>query len=172
MEKRAYRMALIATSRHEDALDTVQDAMFTLAKSYADKTPEEWPALFHRILQNKIRDRYRHQSVISKIFFWRSTIQHDSDTYNEIDHLNIALDTSQQEPSSALQNQQMGNEIDQALKQLPLRQQQAFLLRAWEGMNVKQTAVIMQISEGSVKTHYSRAMAALRQSLQSFYSEE
>ena len=160
-------MALIATSRHEDALDIVQEAMFTLAKSYAEKSSEEWPALFFRILQNKIRDTYRRQSVISKLFFWQNSLtDHDEELFTH------DADDSQQEPSGFMQNQQLGTDIDQALKQLPLRQQQTFLLRTWEGMSVKQTAEVMQISEGSVKTHHSRAMDALRQSLKHCYSVE
>lgn len=159
-------MAYIATSRHDDALDIVQDTMFTLVKSYADKTAEEWPGLFFRILQNKIRDNYRRQSVMSKLFFWQNnTSDYDADIVNK-------TGSTEAKPEELIQNQQLGEEIDLALKQLPLRQQQTFLLRAWQEMSVKQTAEIMQISEGSVKTHYSRALDVLRQSLKSFYCEE
>jgi len=157
-------MAYIATSKHEDALDIVQDAMYTLAKNYSEKPSEDWPALFHRIMQNKIRDWYRRGSVLKKLFFWQS---HKSDTDNN-EYVLDAEDEKLPQPDRLLESNELGNEIDKAIHELPLRQQQTFLLRNWEGLNVKQTAEIMQISEGSVKTHYSRALQALRESLKTF----
>ncbi len=174
MEQRAYRIASIATSRHEDAMDILQDAMFTLAKRYADKTAEEWPGLFHRILQNRIRDWYRRQKVKNALFFWQPKAEHSSDDHVANTHVYNFEDnceSTEQQPHMELHNEQLGNAIDNALKSLPLRQQQTFLLRAWEGMNVKQTADILEISEGSVKTHYSRALDTLKKLLGE-YSEE
>jgi len=140
-------------------MDIVQDAMFTLAKNYSEKSAEDWPALFHRILQNKIRDWYRRTAVFKKIFFWQNTVIDDDEVIYD------AVDERQLPAERLLASQQLGSEIDKALSSLPLRQQQAFLLRSWEGFNTKQTAEAMQISEGSVKTHYSRALSTLREKL-------
>ncbi len=158
-------MAYIATAKHEDALDIVQDAMFTLAKRYADKSEDEWPALFHRIVQNKIRDRYRRQQVRQRIFFWQRNAQDAQQPTGE-EQLEQGVDHEQ--PADVLQNAELSAAIEQALGELPVRQQQTFLLRAWQGLSVSETADAMQISEGSVKTHYSRALAALKQQLQSY----
>lgn len=164
-------MASLATSRSEDAMDILQDAMFTLAKRYSDKKPDEWPALFYRILQNKIRDWYRRQKVKNAVFFWQHKTDNESTDYTG-DHKSInfeeAYASNDVQPQMELHNRQLGYAIEAALKDLPLRQQQTFLLRAWEGMNVKQTAEILSISEGSVKTHYSRALKALQKSLGDF----
>ena len=55
--------------------------------------------------------------------------------------------------------------IEQALQKLPLRQREAFVLRYWEEMDVAETAAIMGCSDGSVKTHCSRAVHALAKEL-------
>lgn len=151
-------MAYIATSSHEDALDILQDAMFTLASRYAEKTEAEWPALFHRILQNKIRDWYRRQTLKRRLFFW---LKKDDDS----DDIQSYQDESHLQPADMLYADQLSHSIEIALSNLPLRQQQTFLLRAWQGLSVKQVADALQISEGSVKTHYSRALESLRKSL-------
>lgn len=138
----------------------------TLAKRYGGRDENEWPPLFHRILQNKIRDWYRRQTVKNKIFSW---FQGDSDDGGNLEENTI--DTQIVEPERALQNENLGKAIVVALAKLPIRQQQTFLLRAWEGLSVNETAEAMGISSGSVKTHYSRAIAALRESLGTFYYE-
>ncbi len=156
-------MANIATSKHDDALDIVQDAMMTLVRRYIDKPADEWPALFYRILQNRIRDWYRRQAVMRRLFFWQTEHASSGEDENQDSCRLTGVDI--QNPQSELQKTQLGEAIDHALAQLPLRQQQTFLLRAWEGLDVKQTAAAMNISEGSVKTHYSRALDSLQQAL-------
>lgn len=165
VEKRAFRIAQIATSDVEEALDIVQDAMMILASRYATRDAEEWPPLFHRILQNRIRDWYRRQKVRNT---WRSWFgSHDE----EGEGIQGLQDKTAFEPDRLLDGQQAVAALEQALQTLPLRQQQTFLLRAWEGMDVKETAKAMGISTGSVKTHYSRALHTLRQQLETASDE-
>ncbi|MDX1811260.1 MAG: RNA polymerase sigma factor [Gammaproteobacteria bacterium] len=163
IEKRAFRIALIATGMEDEALDIVQDSMLKLAQKYSHKPDTEWPPLFHRILQTKIRDWYRRQAVRNqwRVFFG-PTEDDDADfieqardykTPGSVDHVN--------------QHRAMAS-LEKALHQLPLRQQQAFLLRAWEGLDVAETAAAMECTQGSVKTHYSRAVHRLRELLEDF----
>jgi len=161
VEKRAYRMAHIATSNVDDALDIVQDAMLVLASKYASRKKEEWPPLFHRILQNKIRDYYRRQKVRNIFQNWFST---DEDGIEE-DHIQTIVDDKVHDPIRKISGEQTLDDLESALKTLPVRQQQTFLLRAWEGLDVKQTAEAMGITTGSVKTHYSRALQALKKQI-------
>lgn len=165
-------MVLLATSSKEDARDILQDSMFTLASRYGDKSPEQWSPLFYRILQNKLRDWYRRQAIRKRIFFWQSESQHprpanDAGSENQ-DVIERAESDTIRAPDDRLYQQQLSAAIEQALTVLPLKQQQCFLLRAWQGLSVKQTADAMDISEGSVKTHYSRAIQALRNNLGDF----
>ena len=159
IEQRAYRMAVIAIGDREEALDVVQDAMTRLVQKYADRGADEWPLLFHRILQNTIRDWYRRSKLrngLRQLFNWQ-----DNDD-DPIDSLPDRMDVS---PERSLGNQQDMAALERALQDLSLRQQQVFLLRAWEGLDVSQTAKAMGCSEGSVKTHYSRAVHSLREKL-------
>ena len=158
VEKRAYRMAYIATSNVDDALDIVQDTMLVLVSKYADRKQEEWPPLFHRILQNKIRDWYRRQKVRNIFQNWLST---DEEGVEE-DPIQMIADDTVHDPIRKISGEKALEELNEALKTLPVRQQQTFLLRAWEGLDVKQTAAAMSITTGSVKTHYSRALQALK----------
>ena len=159
VEKRAYRMAQIATSDSEDALDIVQDAMMTLATRYASRDAEQWPPLFHRILQNRIRDWYRRQKVRNALHSWFGS--HDE----EDEGIQSMQDESAFTPERLLDGHQAIAQLEQALQSLPLRQQQTFLLRNWEGLDTRQTAEAMGISTGSVKTHYARALQSLQQTL-------
>ncbi len=162
VEGRAFTMANIATRNREDALDIVQDAMISLVTRYADKPENQWRPLFYRILNNKITDCHRKRSTRSRFHFWSS----DSDELTEHDAANEAPDPATSTAGAAEDDQTMQH-IEQALQQLPARQQQAFMLRMWEGLDVRETATAMQCSEGSVKTHLSRAMKAMRQQLES-----
>ena len=158
VEKRAFRIAHIATSNVDDALDIVQDAMMILASKYAEREQGEWAPLFHRILQNKIRDWYRRQKIRNVFQHWFST---DDDDVAE-DPMQIIEDDTVHDPVRIISGEREIVDLEKALKILPLRQQQTFLLRAWEGLDVKQTAEAMGISTGSVKTHYSRALQTLK----------
>jgi len=162
VENRAFKMALIATGQEQDALDIVQDSMLQLAQKYAHKPEMEWPPLFHRILQSKIRDWYRRQQVRNK---WRTFFNNDDENIDLIEH---AIDINVRESTESLHQSRAIESLENALHLLPLRQQQAFLLRAWEGLDVSETATAMQCSQGSVKTHYFRAIKALKKLLEDY----
>jgi len=167
VERRAFRMAALATSSSDQAMDIVQDAMLSLVKNYSHKSEADWGPLFHRILQSKIRDWYRRSRTRNSVFSWLRS-NHDNDENDSYDPIQQAVDNVSLAPDSSANNEQlMGVTLD-AIRQLPLRQQQAFLLRAWEGLDVRETAKAMGCSQGSVKTHYSRATKALKQSLEAY----
>ena len=151
-------MAVIATGNRDDALEIVQDAMFKLVNKYADKSADDWGPLFHRILQSTIRDWYRRNKVRNSIrqFFFSKPESEASDVMDEFEQKTVA------QPDESLDQDQTMDALDNALHQLPLRQQQAFLLRQWHGLDVRQTAEIMGCSQGSVKTHLSRSINALK----------
>ncbi len=158
VEKRAYRMAYIATSNVDDALDIVQDTMLVLASKYANRKQEEWAPLFFRILQNKIRDFYRRQKVRNIFQGWFSSDNEDEHD----DPIQMIADEKIHDPIRKISGEKNIEQLENALKTLPMRQQQTFLLRAWQGLDVKETAAAMSITTGSVKTHYSRALQALK----------
>ncbi len=166
VERRAYRMAWVATRHREDALDIVQDAMLRLVKNYAGRSEEEWGPLFHRILQSSIRDSYRRATVRNRWRqWWRfGKTPADDDAVDEPLETRVASEAPG--PQGRLAAQHSIDALEGALHALPLRQQQAFLLRQWEGLSVADTASAMGITAGSVKTHYSRAVQALRDKLE------
>ena len=154
-------MAVIATGNHDDALEIVQDAMFKLVRKYADKSQEDWGPLFTRIVQSTIRDWYRRNKIRNglRLFFPDRKETESADAMDEFEHKAIS------QPDHELDHSQAMKALDTALNELPLRQQQAFLLREWQGLDVKQTASAMGCSQGSVKTHLSRAIANLKDRL-------
>ncbi|PCI19177.1 MAG: RNA polymerase sigma factor [Piscirickettsiaceae bacterium] len=163
VEKKAYCHAEFATKQTEDALDIVQETMLAFVRRYANKPKDEWPALFHRILQNQIRDWFRRSTVRSR---WRSWFGGDADEHQH--QLQNQPAKQSGEPIKQLQGEEIGDGLVSALKQLPSRQQQAFLLRVWEGLSVKETADAMSCSDGSVKTHLSRATSRMRDLLEDY----
>jgi len=166
VEKRALRIAQIATSHSDDAFDIVQDAMFKLVEKYAGKSEEEWPALFYRILQSRIRDWYRRNTVRNRFRSWLSnSLEEDEDPLQNF------ADEAGRSPEIELQNYRSIDALEAALQQLPPRQQQAFMLRAWEGLDIRETSKAMGCAEGSVKTHYSRAIHSLRETLGEHWHE-
>ena len=166
VERRAYRMAYLGTGNKEEALDIVQDAMFKLVQRYRNKPSADWPALFFRILQSRLRDWYRRQKVRNR---WRVWLAGDNPSLDD-PHANDFHNQQHHLPEHHVASSQIGDALDDALRRLPLRQQQAFLLRAWEGLDVSQTALAMNCSPSSVKTHYARALQALRQQLGEHWS--
>lgn len=164
VERRAYRMALLAVGDREEALDIVQEGMLRMVRRYATQPAEEWPPLFFRILQSLVRDWYRRQKIRNRWRIWFSS--KSSDAEHDGDCLEQIAQSKDDSPVADLQQQQSIGIVDDALKQLPLRQQQAFMLRAWEELSVKETAFAMGCSEGSVKSHYSRAVHTLRERLE------
>lgn len=159
VERRAFVIARMATGSADEALDIVQDAMLQLVQHYSRRSENEWPPLFHRILQRRIVDWYRRNRVRQRWRHWFSGEDADADPFE-----NLPDPAAAAPPDLAATDRTMAA-LDAAVARLPLRQQQAFLLRAWEGLDVKQTADAMGCSEGSVKTHYSRAVHALREQL-------
>jgi len=153
-------MAEIATGNKDEALDILQDAMFKLVEKYADRDARELGPLFTTILQSRIKDWYRRNQVRNRFRGWFSSKDEEYE-----DPIQQAEDEMARTPEQLLQADRRIDELDQALHRLPLRQQQAFLLRTWEGYSVEETANVMKCSAGSVKTHYSRAVHSLRDKL-------
>ncbi len=165
VERKAFRIAQIATSNPDDALELVQESMMKLVENYAHKPESEWTPLFYRILSSKINDWYRKQSVRNRWMSWFSSAQKDE---HQLDPIENAPDIHQHSPIEALEQFQATDKLIEHLQQLSPRQQQAFLLRAWEGLSVEETAFAMGCTQGSVKTHYSRAVHTLKQQLEEF----
>ena len=161
VERRAYRTALLSTRKPADALDIVQDAMTQLVQHYREHQSCEWPLLFQRILQHRIMDWHR-QETRHKKWFWQTSISIDDDAEDEINHV---VDERAENPAEILARASDISCVIKVLENLPFRQRQAFMLRAWEGFEVRETAVTMGCSEGSVKTHYFRAVQVLRDQL-------
>lgn len=169
-ERRAYRIALSAVGHPEEAMDIVQDSMLKLSRLYSDKTELEWRILFHRILQSRIRDWYRRQKVRRAVMGWLPRQGYDnSGGEEEADPMENVATQGTHSPEGLLVNDEIMAQLDIAIKNLPTRQREAFFLRCWEGMSTAETAETMSVSEGSVKTHYSRALKALRKALGSYY---
>ena len=162
VERRAFLMARLATGNADDAHDIVQEAMLTLVRSYANRGEQEWGPLFHTILQSRITDWHRREKVRNRFRVWFGKRNEE----DEDDPLQNIADGRSPNPLGQLQDKQAMAALESAIHKLPARQQQAFLLRVWEGLDVAQTASAMKCSEGSVKTHYSRAVHALREKLE------
>lgn len=163
VERRAFRIAQMAVRDRDDALDIVQGAMLRLARNYAQRPGEEWKPLFYRILYNGIRDFQRRRTVRSRIFgpmpgAWSEDEDPPADPFER-----VAGDTP--EPSRQLMADEAMRRLERAVAVLPARQQEAFALRCLEGLDVAETAAAMGCSEGSVKTHYFRALQTLRAKL-------
>jgi RNA polymerase sigma-70 factor (ECF subfamily) len=165
VERKAFRIAQIALRHEADALDVVQDAMLQLSTRYAARPPEEWRPLFYRILENRVRDVQRRRSVRNRVMAympWRADDQEDA-----ADPIDQAVDRAPLPPAQLEADEAMAA-LEQAIAGLPARQRQAFLLRNFEGLDVAETAATMKCSQGSVKTHYFRALHALRAKLGEF----
>ncbi|MBJ8420428.1 RNA polymerase sigma factor [Acinetobacter bereziniae] len=159
---RALVMMENATQGHNGiAMDLVQEAFISLHKSYADKSTEEWYPLFYTILNNKLQDWRRKEARRASPFSLFRKIDLDSDDEEAME----IVDESTPNPLQFLHQDVTIEEIQDAISELPVRQQQAFMLRAWEGFDTQTTASIMNCSEGSVKTHYHRAIQGLRTAL-------
>jgi len=165
VERKAFRIAQIALRHEQDALDAVQDAMLQLVKSYAARPADEWKPLFYRILENRIRDVQRRRTVRGRVMTWLPTFV--SEAGEETDPIAQAPDHGPG-PQALLQGEELMKALEAALAALPARQRQAFLLRNFEGLDVTGTAAAMGCSEGSVKTHYFRALQVLRAQLGEF----
>lgn len=157
IEHRAFRMAKIATGNRDDALDIVQDAMIKLVQKYSDEEPSSWKPLFYSILESRIMDWHRRQKVRNRFRSW--LYRHEDESEDLIEQQPTEVGDF---PDFQLQDAQFMQDLEVALQGLPIRQQQVFLLRLWEGLDIRETAQAMHCSESSVKTHYARALAKLR----------
>lgn len=165
-ERRAYKQALFAVRDDEAALDIVQDAMLRLAEKYSDRPAAELPLLFQRILQNAIRDHYRRSKVRSMWTTLLSAFGGGDDDSDPLDSLPVDAEASRfAQPQAHYQQAQMLALIEGEVAKLPTRQRQAFLLRYWEELDIAETAAAMGCTQGSVKTHCSRATHALAAAL-------
>jgi RNA polymerase sigma-70 factor, ECF subfamily len=164
VERRAFKQTAYAVRDEHAALDIVQDAMMKLAERYAMRPASEFPMLFQRILQNTMRDFWRRQKVRS---VWTSLLSSfnltgtDGEDLDPFEVFNSAEHDPRYEPEAQLAQQQTMGLIEDALTKLPARQREAFVMRYWEDMDVAETALAMGCSQGSVKTHCSRAVRAL-----------
>jgi RNA polymerase sigma-70 factor (ECF subfamily) len=168
VERRAFKQTAYAVRDDHAALDIVQDAMLKLAEKYGDRPATEYPMLFQRILQNTMRDFWRRQKVRN---LWTTLLSSfggnvDDDEHDPLETLAAENQNDHDEPFAELERSQTIALVEQALKKLPTRQREAFVLRYWEDMDVAETASTMGCSEGSVKTHCSRAVHALAVTLE------
>jgi len=166
IERRSFKQAMFAVQNEDQALDIVQDAMLKLAEKYGDKPAEELPMLFQRILQNTIRDFYRRQKVRS---LWTTLLSSftpaDDEDGDPLETLQTHEGSNIATPHASLEQAQVLAVIEKEIKKLPPRQREAFLMRYWEDMDIAETAAAMGCTEGSVKTHCSRATHALATAL-------
>jgi RNA polymerase sigma-70 factor (ECF subfamily) len=167
VERRAFKQAMFAVRDEDGALDIVQDSMMRLAEKYGERPLAELPLLFQRILQNAIRDYYRRGRTRARNFVALSSLEAtDDDSHDPLETLEVdaALHPFATPHDALLRRETLGL-VEAALENLPPRQREAFLLRYWEGLDIAETAEIMGCSEGSVKTHCSRATHALAAAL-------
>jgi len=154
---RAFRFAELGLRQREDSLDAVQDAMMKML-AYRDRPPAEWTPLFWSILRSRIVDLQRRRTF--RVRWLAPQQQGDPDT---IDWADTGPD-----PARHHDGRQAWGRITEAVRALPRRQREAFTLRVFEELDVASTAQAMGCSEGSVKTHLSRAREALQRQLEEF----
>jgi RNA polymerase sigma-70 factor (ECF subfamily) len=168
IEKRAFKRTVYAVRDGDAALDIVQDAMIRLAEKYGDRPAAELPLLFQRILANATTDWFRRQKVRGAVMhsfsdFDTSDGSGDFDLLETLESTDAALGT--ESAADSVSRVQILYAIDEEIQKLPARQREAFLMRYWEELDVAETASLMGCSEGSVKTHCSRAVHSLARAL-------
>ena len=168
VERRAFKRSVYHVRNEESALDIVQDSMMKLAESYGHKPAAELPMLFQRILSNCTLDWFRRQKTRNALFSNMSDFESagENEEFDLLETLNVQSHSEQTESaeSTTLRAQTL-HEIEIEIQELPARQREAFLMRYWEELDVAETAAAMGCSEGSVKTHCSRAVQALGKAL-------
>ena len=169
VEKRAFKRSLYHVRNEEAALDIVQDSMLKLSEHYGDKPVAELPMLFQRILSNCTLDWFRRQKTRNALFSNMSDFEGPGEDGMDFDLLEAYSGPDNGERAESAEDEttraQTFREIETEIQELPARQREAFLMRYWEDMNVAETAAAMGCSEGSVKTHCSRAVHALSRAL-------
>jgi RNA polymerase sigma-70 factor (ECF subfamily) len=164
VEKRAFKRAVYHVRNEESALDIVQESMMRLSEHYGHKPASELPMLFQRILSNCTMDWFRRQKTQNALFSNMSDFEssNEDSEFDLLETLNLQSHSEQTESAeSSTQRAQTLRNIESEIQTLPARQREAFLLRYWEELDVAETAIVMGCSEGSVKTHCSRAVQAL-----------
>lgn len=167
VEARAYRIAVLGVRDRDEAFDIVQDAMIRLVRRYSGRPSEEWRPLFYRILQNRIRDAQRRRKVRTRVLSFFGGVESE-----EFDPVLAAPAAESDDPLTQVVAGDAMEALERALAVLPPRQREAFTLRNFEGLDVAQTAQAMSCTEGSVKTHYSRAVHRLRELLEEHGEEQ
>ncbi len=161
-EKQAFRIAQVSTGSVDDGLDIVQDAMIKFVEKYSHKAESDWKPLFYRIVNTRIIDWHRRRkvkhSVLSFFGFAGGNGASSSDVIEQ-------TPSRERSPELQVKTHCAISKLELAIQQLPLRQQQAVMHRLWDGMNTSATAAAMGVSDGSVKTHYSRGLKTLQQIL-------
>ena len=158
-EQKAFRVARFSTDNDDDALDIIQDAMLKFVSNYADKVQSNWKPLFYKIVYSKLTDYHRKKNFRSGIMRLFGTKPEEG--YDEID----TIASPDAVPDDMIHFDDSFERLQKALEVLPMRQQQTVLLRSWHGFDTQETADIMRLSTGSIKTHYSRGLAKLRELL-------
>lgn len=170
IERRAFHFVRASIGNIEDSHDIVQESMYKLVQKYADKESKDWKPLLYRIMSSKVTDFHRRRAVREKILFQTASATEDDEDYLQSQML-AGLASETEAPLPSLERERRIEQLVSAVKALPMRQQQAFMLRCWEGLSTRDTAIAMRCSEGSVKTHTSRAMARLRDQVEDYYLE-
>jgi len=164
VQGRALTMARVATGDVDEALDLVQDAMTAFVRRYAGHPAEQRRPLFYRVLSNRITDWYRLRARWSLRIFGGPRVSDEfADGPDPLAETRVS-----ERPDSVAADGEFGLALERALGRLPVRQRQVFLMRAWEGLDVQETASALGISAGSIKTHYFRALASLREALEAY----
>ncbi|MBN2419224.1 MAG: RNA polymerase sigma factor [Deltaproteobacteria bacterium] len=164
VEKKAFRMIQIATGNTDDAMDLLQDSMMSFVRKYSDKMESDWKPLFYRVVQNRIRDWYRREKI-KRLFFIQMPPRYDGPE-SQTDPMESIEDKSAVDSLAVLKTSQAMEKLNNVLRGLPARQQQVFLLRSWEGLSTEETAKAMGCTQGTVKTHYFRAITKLKHELE------
>jgi RNA polymerase sigma-70 factor (ECF subfamily) len=169
VEQRAFKQAVYAVRDDDAAMDIVQDAMIKLAEKYGDKPAAELPLLFTRILQNRIHDWFRRQKVRNAwvtLFSSMGRKTEENDDFDPLESLSAPDDSEiHQDGAKQLEKSQLLQALESEIAKLPVRQREAFLMRYWDELSITDTAKAMNCSEGSVKTHCSRATQSLAKAL-------
>lgn len=166
VERRAYAMAYTALRDRDEALDVLQDAMLKMVRHYRHKPPSDWLPLFYRILNNRINDSFRARKTHRRLFGWLGGAATEDE--RDADPLEQIADPARDTPVERFEQRRRVVALERAVGQLPRRQREAFVLRCWEGLSTEHTAHAMGCTQGSVKTHYFRALQNLREKLEEF----
>ncbi len=173
VEAKSFKRTVFATRDEEAALDIVQESMMKLAEKYGDHYISELPLIFTRILQNTTLDWFRRQKTQNTWVSLFSSLKgggrdnlDDSEYSDPLEFIesneeNLGFESGE----SVLERQQLIKIIESEISKLPARQREAFLMRYWDDLGISETAKIMACSEGSVKTHCSRACITLAKAL-------